>query len=108
MGIFGRGKKPDSSNVGTGVGGSGRPAADFSNVVSGGSSTAPAATPERAPASAGERTYTVKAGDSLWKIAKRHYGDGNRWRRIYEANEGTIGPNPDLIHPGQVLVIPQD
>ena len=54
-----------------------------------------------------ERTYTVVAGDSLSKIARREYGDESKWPRIYEANRGTIS-NPDLIHPGQVLNLPSD
>ena len=49
--------------------------------------------------------YTVQAGDSLSKIAKREYGDANAWNRIYEANRDII-KDPDLIHPGQHLVIP--
>ncbi|MCJ8166951.1 LysM peptidoglycan-binding domain-containing protein [Pontibacter sp. E15-1] len=51
--------------------------------------------------------YTVKSGDSLSKIAKQHYGDANDWKRIYEANKELIGPNADLIHPGQRFVIPR-
>lgn len=74
---------------------------DFSDVRSGSSSSAPGSTP--APAS--RRTYTVVAGDSLSKIAKRTYGDANRWRAIYELNKDII-KNPDLIHPGQVLTLP--
>ena len=54
-----------------------------------------------------ERTYTVVAGDSLSKIAKREYGDANKWHQIYAANKATIS-NPDLIHPGQVLTLPND
>jgi nucleoid-associated protein YgaU len=75
--------------------------ADFSDVESGGSSTAPDA-PAPAPA---DTEYTVVAGDSLSKIAKRFYGDANQWRRIFEANRDQI-KNPDLIHPGQVFRIP--
>jgi nucleoid-associated protein YgaU len=74
-----------------------RPKADFSDVESGSSSTA--ATP------AG-RSYTVKKGDSLSKIAKREYGDAQQWRRIFEANRDVI-QNPDLIYPGQVFRIPE-
>ena len=55
-------------------------------------------------ASAG-RSYTVQAGDSLSKIAKAQYGDASQWKKIYEANRGTIS-NPDVIHPGQQLTIP--
>ena len=74
------------------------PKADFSNVQSGASSTAPA------PAQQGT-TYTVESGDTLWAIAQRHYGDGNQWGRIHRANMALI-PDPDLIQPGQVLTIP--
>ena len=78
------------------------PLPDFSDVRSGASSSAP--TPEGARAS--ERTYTVKPGDSLSKIAKSLYGDAARWTAIYDANRDSI-KNPDLIYPGQVLKLPQ-
>lgn len=77
--------------------------ADFSNVKAGGSSTAPP--PEKKEEVASANTYTVQAGDSLWKISQKFYGDGNQWRRIYEANRGTI-KDPDVIHPGQTFTIP--
>ncbi|WP_338015876.1 LysM peptidoglycan-binding domain-containing protein [Paenibacillus mesophilus] len=51
-------------------------------------------------------TYTVKPGDSLWAIAKLNLGSGSRWRDIYEMNRAVIGPNSDLIYPGQELVMP--
>ena len=35
-------------------------------------------------------TYTVKSGDSLWLIAKMKYGDGNQWKKIYNANKSII------------------
>lgn len=75
--------------------------ADFSDVQSGSSSTAPA---PAASATAG-RTYTVVSGDSLSKIARHEYGDAAKWHAIYEANRDKI-KNPDLIYPGQVLTIP--
>jgi nucleoid-associated protein YgaU len=74
---------------------------DFSNVQSGSSSTAPA--PEAAPPA--PKTYTVAPGDSLSKIAQHQYGNANLWNKIYQANKDTI-KNPDLIHPGQQLIIP--
>ncbi len=77
---------------------------DFSDVQSGTSSTAPATGQEPTTPQQG-RTYTVVAGDSLSKIAKREYGDASKWRAIYEANRDQI-KNPDLIHPGQVLNLP--
>lgn len=81
--------------------------ADFSNVQAGSASTAPAPRPMAPPppgATAG-RTYTVKSGDSLSKIAQREYGDGSQWKKIHEANRDLI-KDPDLIHPGQVLKLP--
>lgn len=60
--------------------------------------------PPAAPKSVG-RTYTVRKGDSLWAIAKKHYGNGATWPRIYDANRTKI-KNPNLIFPGQVLTIP--
>lgn len=51
-------------------------------------------------------TYTVKKGDSLWKIAASQLGDGSRWTEIYNANKSVIGGNPNLIYPGQKLTIP--
>ncbi|SFG93412.1 LysM peptidoglycan-binding domain-containing protein [Pontibacter chinhatensis] len=56
----------------------------------------------------GQDVYTVQSGDSLSKIAKKHYGDANAWTKIYNANKATIGDNPDLIRPGQRFVIPRD
>lgn len=53
----------------------------------------------------GGRSYTVKSGDSLSKIAKEVYGDASEWKKIHEANKAKI-PNPDLIQPGQELQIP--
>ena len=60
-----------------------------------------------AHAEAEETTYTVAAGDSLWKIADRFYGNGAEWGRIHEANKDKI-PNANLIYPGQTIVIPED
>ena len=59
-----------------------------------------------AGASAGAaKSYTVKSGDTLSKIAKQMYGDASAWKKIHEANRAKV-PNPDLIHPGDVLTIP--
>lgn len=60
-----------------------------------------------AQAKAQERkTYVVKSGDSLSKIAKAELGDAHRWREIYELNKAVIGENPDLIRPGQKYILP--
>lgn len=55
-------------------------------------------------ASAG-RSHLVVSGESLWAIAKKYYGNGAQYQKIYEANKDIIS-NPNLIYPGQKLVIP--
>ncbi|MGB9612518.1 MAG: LysM peptidoglycan-binding domain-containing protein [Bryobacteraceae bacterium] len=54
----------------------------------------------------GARTYTVTPGDSLYRIAAEQLGAAARWPEIYRLNQAVIGANPRLIHPGQVLVLP--
>lgn len=49
--------------------------------------------------------HTVKSGESLSKIAKHYYGDPMKYTAIFEANTNILS-NPDVIHPDQVLVIP--
>lgn len=61
---------------------------------------------ERGGASPTTKTYTVKSGDTLSDIAQSEMGDANRWRELYEANKDAVGDNPDLIHPGLELKIP--
>ena len=53
-----------------------------------------------------EKTYTVKSGDTLSKIAKEHLGNANDYMEIFNANRDQLS-DPDLIKPGQVLKIPQ-
>ena len=50
------------------------------------------------------KKYTVVKDDSLWKIAEREYGTGYNWTRIVEYNNLA---NPDLIYPGNVLMLPK-
>ncbi|HDS0922402.1 TPA: LysM peptidoglycan-binding domain-containing protein [Stenotrophomonas maltophilia] len=70
--------------------------ADFSGVTASVDSTAELV---------GGSTYTVKAGDSLSKIAKNELGDGNAWKKIFEANRDVLD-DPDKIFPGQTLKLP--
>ena len=51
------------------------------------------------------RTYEVKRGDTLGKIAEQYYGDPSLYKQIYEANKELI-KNPDLIQIGWKLRIP--
>ena len=55
----------------------------------------------------GSKFYTVRPGDTLWKIAEAEYGPGHGggYHRIFEANLPLLS-DPDKIHPGQVLRIP--
>jgi hypothetical protein len=61
----------------------------------------------------GER-YTVKQGDNLWNIAQEKLGDGSQWPRIWRYNNraavikqtGRGIPDPDMIYPGQLLILP--
>lgn len=56
------------------------------------------------------RTVTVGKwpawNSTLWGISEHYYGAGNDYMKIYNANKGTIGNNPSLLHPGEVLTIP--
>jgi nucleoid-associated protein YgaU len=61
--------------------------------------------PQGAAAATAGQTYTVKAGDTLSKIAKEHLGDANAYMAIFEANKDQL-TDPDKIKPGQVLKIP--
>src|SRR5262249_34774961 len=52
-----------------------------------------------------DQAFIVQPGNSLWRIARRSYGEGLRYTVIYEANRTQIR-DPDLIYPGQVFAIP--
>jgi nucleoid-associated protein YgaU len=61
------------------------------------------------------RSYVVRSGDCLWVITRSALGSGvtvvrinDGWQRLWRANASTIGSNPDLILPGQVLRIPRE
>lgn len=49
------------------------------------------------------QTYVVQKGDTLFKIAKTHYGDGNKWQRIAAANPGV---NSGTLKVGQAITVP--
>ena len=57
--------------------------------------------------SKGGKSYTVKKGDTLQEISQKMYGTTKKWRRIYEANRGTIKGGPEKIMPGMKLTIPK-
>lgn len=103
-------KKPDFSGVTGGFKSDQEvPAApakpDFSNVQGGFKSADAVPEPAEEAGEESGRTYTVKSGDSLSKIARRELGNSKHWPLIFQANRDQL-ENPDLIHPGQVLKIP--
>jgi nucleoid-associated protein YgaU len=49
--------------------------------------------------------HEVKRGETLWKIAQEHYGDGSLYPKIFEANRDVL-KDPNLIKVGQKLRIP--
>lgn len=52
-------------------------------------------------------TYTVKGGDSLWKIAQNQLGNGNRYMEIFYANRDKLDSPQSVIHPGDELKVPK-
>jgi len=56
-----------------------------------------------APGAQGGNSYTIRAGDTLWSIARRHYGNGQRYRDIIGANPGL---NARSLRIGQTIVMP--
>ena len=61
----------------------------------------------RDPAGGSGKTYTVKAGDCLWAIAQRFYGDGSQYTKIRDANSDLFSKrSPNMIYAGDVLKIP--
>ncbi|MFI6488906.1 peptidoglycan DD-metalloendopeptidase family protein [Streptomyces sp. NPDC050564] len=63
-----------------------------------------AAAPAAAKKAAGIKTYAVKAGDSLVKIADKQHVSGG-WKKLYSDNRSVVGSDPSLIHPGLKLTI---
>ena len=80
-------------------------------VTGGPSSAAPTAPPptrsaQSATATAvAPKTYTVKSGDTLSKIAKEHLGNANDYMKIFDLNKDQL-TDPNMIKPGQVLRLP--
>jgi nucleoid-associated protein YgaU len=60
---------------------------------------------DNAEAKSSGKTYVVKGGDTLSKIAKEMYGDANKYMDIFNANKNMLS-NPDKINPGMELNIP--
>lgn len=99
--VSGAAAKPSFSNVTGGVSSTEAP------VVSGGGGGTGSVTTSVGDQGWQSKTYTVKPGDSLSKIAKEFYGEASKYNQIFEANQPML-KDPDKIYPGQVLRIPQE
>ncbi|MFI6851197.1 peptidoglycan DD-metalloendopeptidase family protein [Streptomyces sp. NPDC050416] len=66
--------------------------------------SAPAAEKKATEKATGARSYTVRAGDYLAKIADEQHVDGG-WKKLYSDNRDAVGDDPSLIHPGLKLAI---
>lgn len=99
---------PPAQRLGGGGGGA-APTVDMGEPIA----TAVTLAPSVASPAPGSR-YMVEPGDSLWTIARRALGGeagvaavASYWPLVHEANAAVIGADPDLIHPGQVLELPE-
>lgn len=52
------------------------------------------------------KTYTIKSGDTLSKIAQEQLGSSDRWKELYDLNKDVLGSNPNLIYPGREIKLP--
>lgn len=75
-------------------------------TVQNGKAVVPKKTAARVSTVTKPATYIVKAGDSIYDLAKKYYGDTSAYRKIYDANKRFIGSNPNRIKPGTVLILP--
>ncbi len=57
------------------------------------------------PETKGGRTHVVAKGDTLFKLARKYYGDERKWKEIWEANKTRV-PNRDKLEVGTKLIIP--
>jgi LysM repeat protein len=74
-----------------------------------GSSSPDAATNHAAPDTKKQpatESYTIRRGDSLWKIAEQRLGDGARYVELLDLNERVLGGRPDFLTPGTILKVP--
>lgn len=66
----------------------------------------PEPVPQAEPMDTRPRYYTVKKGDTLYKISEHVYGEGKYWKAIYQANKNLIS-NPGTLQPAWKLKLPR-
>lgn len=54
-----------------------------------------------------DRTYTVQSGDTLYSIARKQFGNSNRWEEIFRLNKTLLKNNPARLAKGMVLKLPE-
>lgn len=80
--------------------------ADGTQIAQAGDATQVPAAGDAPAAPAAPSTYTIRAGDCLWNIAKDQLGAPTRWSEIYKMNADVLGSNPSMIHPGTNINLP--
>ncbi|HEY9733111.1 MAG TPA: LysM peptidoglycan-binding domain-containing protein [Drouetiella sp.] len=92
---------------GSQVAADGTQVADGTQIAQAGdASQVPAAGDAATTAPAAPTSYTIRAGDCLWNIAKDQLGAPTRWSEIYKMNADVLGSNPSMIHPGTTINLP--
>ena len=82
------------------------PLSDLPTVAVEPAAVAPIQTEVEAKAAPDTERYTVKRGDSLWKIAEARLGDGTRYIELVDLNQAVLDGRPDFLLPGTVLKVP--
>lgn len=80
-----------------------QPVEEIEPVIESVTITPPIPKPEVVFADSSFESYMIKRDDWLSKIAQKEYGDWLMWKKIYQWNKETIGPNPNLIYPYNFL-----
>ncbi len=93
-------------NDGSQVAPEGSQVADGTQIAQAGDASQIPAGDATQAAPAAPSTYTIRAGDCLWNIAKDQLGAPTRWSEIYKMNADVLGQNPSLIHPGININLP--
>jgi nucleoid-associated protein YgaU len=105
--VINDGSQMQQAADGSQVAADGTQVADGTQIAQAGdASQVPAAGDATTAAPAAPTSYTIRAGDCLWNIAKDQLGAPTRWSEIYKMNSDLLGSNPSMIHPGTTINLP--